>query len=1134
MADDVTVSSLLSDAQWAAANFPEAVNFSDFSVVGDMGSNCVASGSGGPSTSTSNSTSVGSHGSTSAVRNLPSIFEVLDDQAQIIEPVQRAPAASASTLPTAAPPTSSSSSSANSTLPADSSKVSTPRLSAGTATASTTGPVTRTTSNPFFSRSSSRIPPQPGFPSATTSTSSNITVTPVLTPAVTSTSLPAPPSIAPSASTVASSVDYEALYIAAQAEAERARQELAKRDVEKRSIEESFAAKEKEFGALRRSLENSTALQGDKLTSLRQELEKKKADIEKLQSQIGFAQLEAKPSPSSSSAASPPTRANSTIPTTSSSFGSPSAVISSAQHSGERSPDKLLKKRPHSSLSPPPLSGSSPSRATPSTKSSRLAEERALKFAKLRETLPLINQPSSTVLPRHSQGSFSAPIDVVGTSSRQSCVASVPLLALDAMSHVWDLLTAPSGPYVWLQSNAHIFNSFQDLATAFISVQAEVASFQHRKLALSIKLPLAVEAHHKLVEKLSSENAESPTDLSAVELVDFCLLQWATILSLFASIYSFAQLLVSAIAYQESQRLLTSGAEAEFVYPTMTPAPSKLKVEVLPPPPILNFSFSITERQALVQTLHLMAALGTSEPLTRALLLLPTSSFHASSESSMKVDPVNHLPNPAIARSLELISASSSSVDLFAAIPIWADSLIFAPQAPSALSSSIAPTAMIQPSPAAPSSSNLQSRDRRSSGSLGDNSTAPSSSPNSPKSLAPLAREIMEPLLLLSSGIASEIPSCSRLTIADAVVPQLSALDLTSLIMHAHGLPSSELWSKTIASAHAAIGGFIGSEALSRCLALHDSREPGMKSFTLASLTLSVLSHIAPEQAIPLNIESILRQSKSVLLSGWSGLSQDESPTSATWLQLHSEYGMPASSSERDCVSLAMSNRLQLVRVMTSLLDSRLESFAQALSTQHGSTEVDMGAQLVISLMLAIEEAVGLLINYWTAGPRFASSFDDSSAIGALKSGSYSRASPYALEEVPLYPHTSWLVSGACSPADMSLFADTLNFVQESSSYTIRLLRLQPRYATLTRSTEPELWNAYRSLEAFSSSVTSIEESLAQQSAEARDKGEQPTPLKASPLVMWMRNRLPTCIERLNTVLDDLAVIQERLARSEM
>lgn len=1120
MADDVTIPSLLSDAQWAAANFPEAVNFSDFSVVGDMGSNCVASGSGGPSTSTSNSTSVSSHGSTSAVRNLPSIFEVLDD-VQIVEPAKSAPPTAASGLKTPATVSTLNAPSAPTVLPADASKDLPSKTASSAAVTGTSAPVTRTTSNPFFSRSSSRIPPQPGFPSATSSTSSNITVTPVLTPSVTSTSLATTSADPAPSSSVSNAIDYEALYVAAQAEADRSRQELLKRDAEKRNIEETFAAKEKEFGALRRSLEHSTALQGDKLTSLRQELEKKKADIEKLQSQIGFAKLEGKASPPPSSAASTPVRSSSALASTTTASG----ISAATQQGVERSPDKNLKKRPHSSLSSPSGAGSSPSRTAP-TKSSRLAEERALKFAKLREALPLINQPSSTILSKSALSTFSAPVDMVGTSAQHTCIASIPLLAMDSMSQVWDLLTSPSGPYVWLQSNAHIFYTFQDLSAAFVAVQADVASFQHRKLALSMKAPLAIESHHKLMEKFSSDNGDLSSETSGVELVDYCLLQSATILSLFASIFSFAQLLVSAITYQES-RLASTSTDSEPLYPTMTPATSKFKVESAPPPQQTAQHFFHAERQALVQTLHLLAALGTADPLTRSLLLLPTS------EPSSKMDTSKTLPSPSIARSIALAASSSASVDLFGTLPLWADSLIFAPLTPSALSSSIAPTAMIQPSPAGQSNIS-QSRERRSSGSLCDNSTAPSL--NAPKSLAPLAREIMEPLLLLASGPLSELSSCSRLTKMADTIPTLSAQDLESLILSVHGISSSDHMSRKISGAQVSIGGFIGSEALTRCLALHDAREAGMKSLTLSSLTLSALSHIATEKAIPLNIEAILRQSKSVLLSSWSGLSQDESLSSTTWTQLQSEYGISPSASERDCVTLALSNRLNLVRLMASLLDARAESFAHALtshsSAQNGPLEVDTGAQLVISLMLAIEEAVGLLINYWISGPRFASSFDEGSTSNALKSGKYPRASPIALEEMQLYPHNTWLKSGSCSPTDMTLFADTLNFVQEASSFTIRLLRLQPRYATLTRSTEPELWNAYRSLEAFSNSVSLIEESMTHQSAEG-EKTEQLSASSKPPLLMWMRNRLPTCIDRLSTVLDDLALIQERLARSD-
>lgn len=1108
--EDPAVPALLSDAQWAALHFTEAVNFSDFSVVGDMGSNCAVSVSAGNSTSTSNST-----GSNGAVRNLPSIFEILDhDPIEIPAPTMKGPSATA--ISSATSESAVAPHAAPSAPQADLSKPSRPNAAAvGNAIPpSVTNPVVRTTSNPFMSRTSSRIAPQPAFPRAqadspSVSVASPATVT-VSTPVtslnpIISTAPNVMPAIAPVPAT-----DFQALYLASLAQTERMKQELAMKDAEKNKMVETFAEKEKKFGALQRSLENSSSMQADKLAAAKAELEKQTVHLETLKSQLDFARLESV-SPAKSSNSSNQHAFGLSAPHMSPSTPSP----------GQPPSDALSKKRSHPSITPAPSSALPPPSLTSSTfslnpsKGARAVEERAQKLLKLRESMPLIH---SFVSPSQSASTGLIGDIEVGHSLRtRHSLIGADFLAIDPTTHAWTLLTSPSGPYAWLQSNGHLFATFQDLSASFSALQAQVASFQHRRLSLSMKSALLSELQsaQMRLSNPDSDHSMDPTSLQA-ELVDFALMQSGTLLALFSSLFSFSQLLVSSIFYQESQKSHQAEAPPETMHLTSA-ASSRMKVDSVVTT-LSPASFCIPERQALVYTLRMLAAVGTSDSLSRALLLLPPPSDLAIS-SSKKASTLQRA----------LSELEGACTDLFGTLSTWMEALQFAPSA-SAVTSSIAPTAVIG---ASPSVSHLSYRDKSSSGSVGDSNLGT----NNPfhKELAPLAREILEPLLHLASEVLSELPLCASLAEPPHERSEtLHSLSTQEILRFAHGT-SLERVAPTLSALNLAVGGFLSSDAFVRCLCLQDGRESTGKCFPLAALALSATEQIASVTSIPINLASILRQSQSILLSGWSiGWPSEE--TSGSWLPGISSSGIPMCTCERDYIALGMSNRLQLARLVSVLADHRADVFGHALnsyasaSAQNSSSEVDLGAQLVLSLMLAIEEGSSLILKTWIAGPQ--AGLSETSSINSQTSTGL-RPSSYYLESLSVHSFLPWLISGSSSPADMSMFSDSLNFIHEASTLVTRIIRLHPKYSLLTRSTEPELWTAYRSLEVFLSYLTSFELIAGHLAPEPREASDSISPPKLSPLVSWIRNRLPSCIDRLNSVLEDLSVIQNRLARSD-
>ena len=1134
--EDLSSPPLVSDAQWAAMHFTEAVNFSDFSVVGDMGSNCAVSVSGPNSVSTSHSTSAGSSSNgnppSSLLPNQPSIFEVLDQETANAPSSSVAPSTSV-VLAASKPPSSSSS-------------------------------IGRTTSNPFFSRSSSRIAPQAPptapavtasvVPSPSTEARSVAAATPTITPSNSDPSLLPPTTVTTAigstsntktASHSGSSIDYQALYLAAQAESERIRLELSHKEKQRRHLEEVFAEKEKEFGVIRARLEHSTSLQGDKLAAAKVELEKKIADVERLKSQLAFANLDESLSskgphsglapssppilpiaatnvvypntttPSAPVTAPPPAAQSSTNPRTSPTSRSPPqlshTLTTPIVASPEPSAEKTSKKRAHSAITSP--SAKLPSHSShhlnsslQPTKGLRFAEERAQKLMKLHELMPILRLPAP--LPKGislSQGYSSvSTMDLDCSTTNGADPVGIGSLCEDFSSRILQSLSSPGGPYVWLQSNQHIFGSFSELRASFTSLQSQVAIFQQRQLNVSLKLLAASSARkHLLIGTMLSEStafAAMDEKTATSEVIDFILHQSSGILSLFSETLAFAHVLVSCLLYLENRRIVDN-----------TDSSSLLKTS----------AFAMQERQALVHTFRLLAHIGISDPLCSALLLWPSNLSSHQLLESQEFPLAKHS-----ARYLDQLFHDSSIIQLLSTLTHWIESVAFTSTAHTAPNSSLAATAVLTSAMSAPSpAASAMQRDPKSSSSLGD-STHPGSHAAVEQYLAPYAREMLEPLILLASETLSSLPV--SLTIAQANASHSADVtDITYWLSLLHPVEPGVLSSRDPAPLIASATNFVSSELLLRCLNLNETRECPSKSAGLTSLVLRCFTHLSNLDPNSF-LTPLLRQLKSILLSGWAytGASTEESECSLSGLQSSLLAEIPSCFSEREFLLLGMSNRLQLTRLISYFTDSQPAAIASALashSSPSGSSigaidnaQVELGAQLVISVMLAIEEAVDIVLRIWLHGPLLSSSLVNETA--SIARNSSKACSSYTNGDIDAGTLANWLDAGPNSGELVPLIADGLNFVQESCNLALWLLRAQPKYAAYTRSTEPELWAAFRSLESIQASLSNVTAGSSAHSSGA----------------MWLKSHLPSCVDRLQTLLEDLAVIQERLNRSEM
>jgi len=504
---------LLSDAQWADLHFDEAVNFSDFSMVGaatgSVNSTTTATGIGTNTSALSTSPSLGpqhaiGESNTAAI----SLFEALESQQTKYTGGNRIPSTPIQ------PPKSQQQPSANVAQQTQIQRTPSNPFLTRSARASTSG--TTVTSPPAVSSASIASPP--------IRTSSPVPSTSNMNPTLTGPQSIRTENVGSKIDPIA--VDYQSLYLASVAESERLKREASKAEAEKRQLEVEMERREERYKVTQQGLETKSVQASELLCSAKLEIDRKSKDIEKLKSQLSFAAMEglasdisafheaasttitSKATASTHSADRPHqkqltgmegTAKKSSYPTSTSSstfrLHSPSNSNSTstlnsapATDSTSTSPD-TKKKRNHSMMTssfptaPPPTMSSNPPVVSPtsslssgsSTKWQRATEERMEKLAKLREVLPII-------LP-HRIGSSSSDSSMnidIETNDIGFTAATSNSTDLDGKRAIFQMLTDPSGPFVWLQSNQSVFSSADTVQDVFAALQAETSNFISR------------------------------------------------------------------------------------------------------------------------------------------------------------------------------------------------------------------------------------------------------------------------------------------------------------------------------------------------------------------------------------------------------------------------------------------------------------------------------------------------------------------------------------------------------------------------------------------------------------------------------------------------------------------------------
>lgn len=1162
-------------------HFTEAVNYSDFSVVGEIGSTCAASVGGATSVSTS-----GSGGSLSAshapasslVKNIPSIFEVLDEQEEKLPSAPRG-SASATVLASTSSPASSSvvlSSQAPTTAKPDktstSSKSSTSSSSSAAAAGSVpahakpyapiTPSVSRTTSNPFVNRSSGRITAQPTVGPTSSSAISVVD----LCEAEKETNFKPPES---------NPIDYQALYLAEKAEKERVTRDLLKREADASTLAFSLSEKEAE---LRITKQNIASSNSEQLAAAKAELEKRSKDIEKLKSQLVFAQLEGLSSDAhpnaSSTAVTASTRASasahpSSSPTSlSRSRTAPHAPSSSSlattihtSNSPPKTPasNSQAKKRNFSSISPLPSSALIAQSGASPTKGFKTAEERASRFSTLRAEMPLIRSDFATSPLESASRTYIGDIDLGEAPKTSSWVPGLQFHCADSVAVVSAALSSPMGPFVWIQSNQSIFSSFEDVRSSFARLQTEAANFLSRGASVSLKRLAALNTVSASIFLPSTNRSPNDTVTSSKEtdeanenLLELCLLQSASVFPMIYETLQFAQNVSYMISYLESARYSSVGSTS---MPSTTPAlfaatapatRAAVKSSENQGPTMELINYALQERTLFVQVLKLLTEILNADPLCRCLVLTPPASdcadivaYHLKSLKKANTQSVPHTLPEKLSRLLSRVIRSACDVNLFSTASNWMEMLIFAPKntyehSHLTSSSSLAETAMIlgaHPSPAVSKRSIAgQTGDGAFSGSKEDVSGG--TTPNAAeRPLAAMAQEILESILLLAVSSLSEIHRMSSLSTSPTGPGKMRLnstsspqVELETLILLSHGchpvlLPASpiETFNRSFLASCSTIESFMGSDGFLRALTLQATKATNTENrVLLGGHALRALNYVSPIEAIKLHLPSILLQSKSFLVYGWSPMTTED----AAEVDFSNDLPKHSSSSDRDLASQVMCSRLSLVRSLLQLLDHRPLALAQALSTSpdlsstSNSTnasstapQIELGVRIISALMFAIAQASNLLARVMANDRSF--------------SFRVPQTAPRALG------------SSAFTSVDLPLASTILNFIQESSELVERLLPIHPRHFPLLRSAEPDIWTAFRALSGVQTIISHMEQNYRPGTAiEGQDAHNLSGSPSLTPIALWVHQKLAPCTERVNSVLDTFSAMQGHLRRA--
>jgi hypothetical protein len=396
-------------------------------------------------------------------------------------------------------------------------------------------------------------------------------------------------------------VDFEALYLAAVAEAEAFKR---KAETEKSALVQAMATQEQAFKAMKEeeamykqqaeawkekerettealnvapraapsgaeatssSSAASSKLQSE-LEQARLELERKSRDIERLKSQLVSAHMEGIVSADEE-------RQEAHMGLANPGFANGSAVTPT--NIKKRNHDLISKTSSPAVLSPShgTLPGSnSPSTSLSSTtvKARRIYEDRTAKKRKLVESFPFLsNDSEGGIVELESMNSFIDTQDLVmnaETPATERAKSAGSLCHLDsasitlmggqhALQLVSQLLSEPQGPLIWLQSHQSRFITNESVQISFYALQSTIAAFQTKKESILMKIQ----------SLLSNPNPVETTEASAHETA-FIGSPYRHVLDGDPAKSSFS----TRTTPEEHERLLISGLILQLVFATFT------------------------------------------------------------------------------------------------------------------------------------------------------------------------------------------------------------------------------------------------------------------------------------------------------------------------------------------------------------------------------------------------------------------------------------------------------------------------------------------------------------------------------------------------------------------------------------